>query len=94
MRSTIVLVLVLFTTLLACQPQANPTTEVEATEPALASTEQFPEKAAALTVYEVNIRQHTPEGTISAFVDDLPRLKDIGIGILWIMPVQPIGVKN
>nr|WKN36599.1 alpha-amylase family glycosyl hydrolase [Tunicatimonas sp. TK19036] len=54
----------------------------------------FPEKAASLTIYEVNIRQHTPEGTISAFIEDLPRLKALGIGMLWMMPLQPIGVKN
>lgn len=54
----------------------------------------FPEKAADLTIYEVNIRQHTPEGTINAFIEDLPRLKELGIGMLWIMPIQPIGEKN
>jgi glycosidase len=58
------------------------------------SSKTFPEKAASLTIYEVNIRQHTPEGTINAFIKDLPRLKDLGIGMLWIMPVQPIGIKN
>ncbi len=47
-----------------------------------------------MTIYEVNIRQHTMEGTINAFVKDIPRLKDLGVGVLWIMPVQPIGVKN
>jgi glycosidase len=45
-------------------------------------------------VYEVNIRQYTPEGTIKAFEKHLPRLKKMGVKILWIMPVQPIGVKN
>ena len=55
---------------------------------------EFPEAIASATVYEVNIRQHTPEGTINAFVNDLPRLKELGVQVLWIMPVQPIGVKN
>lgn len=54
----------------------------------------FPEKLASKTIYEVNIRQHTDEGTINAFIEDLPRLKDLGIGMLWIMPIQPIGIKN
>ena len=56
--------------------------------------DNFPEKLKASTIYEVNIRQHTPEGTINAFIKDLPRLKELGIGMLWIMPVQPIGIKN
>ena len=62
--------------------------------PAALVTLTFPEKAANLTIYEVNIRQHTKEGTLNAFIKDLPRLKELGIGMLWIMPVQPIGVKN
>jgi glycosidase len=54
----------------------------------------FPEAAANMTIYEVNIRQHTPEGTFGAFQNDLPRLKQLGVDILWIMPIQPIGQKN
>lgn len=46
------------------------------------------------TLYEVNIRQFTPEGTIDAFAEHLPRLKKMGVKILWLMPVQPISVKN
>ena len=45
-------------------------------------------------IYEVNIRQFTREGTINAFAAHLPRLKSMGVDILWIMPVQPIGEKN
>jgi glycosidase len=46
------------------------------------------------SIYEVNIRQFTPEGTIKAFEVHLPRLKKLGVKILWVMPVQPIGAKN
>lgn len=46
------------------------------------------------TIYEVNIRQYTPEGTFNAFASHLPRLKDLGVDILWLMPIQPIGEKN
>jgi glycosidase len=45
-------------------------------------------------IYEVNIRQFTPEGTITAFEKHLPRLRKMGVKILWLMPVQPIGAKN
>jgi glycosidase len=45
-------------------------------------------------IYEVNIRQYTPQGTISAFIQHIPRLKDLGIDILWLMPINPIGEKN
>lgn len=44
-------------------------------------------------VYEVNIRQYTAEGTFSAFMKHLPRLKNMGVKILWLMPVTPIAKK-
>jgi glycosidase len=46
------------------------------------------------TIYEVNLRQYTKEGTMKAFEDHLPRLKELGVGIIWFMPIQPIGEKN
>lgn len=45
-------------------------------------------------IYEVNVRQFSPEGTFNAFAKDLPRLKDLGIDILWLMPIHPISEKN
>lgn len=42
-------------------------------------------------IYEVNIRQYTPEGTFQAFAKHLPRLKQMGVRILWFMPITPIG---
>lgn len=45
-------------------------------------------------IYEVNVRQFTPEGTFNAFMEHLPRLKELGVDILWFMPVHPIGEKN
>jgi glycosidase len=55
---------------------------------------RFPEKAKAMSIYEVNIRQHTAAGTFKAFQEHLPKLKELGADILWIMPIQPIGKKN
>lgn len=45
-------------------------------------------------VYEVNVRQYTPEGTFNAFAAALPRLKDMGVETLWFMPITPIAKKN
>jgi glycosidase len=45
-------------------------------------------------IYEVNIRQYSPEGTFKAFEKDLPRLKKLGVDILWLMPIFPIGELN
>ena len=44
-------------------------------------------------IYEVNIRQYTKEGTFAAFSQHLPRLKEMGVEILWFMPVTPISEK-
>lgn len=43
-------------------------------------------------IYEVNLRQYTTEGTFNAFAKELPRLSDMGVEILWFMPVTPISV--
>lgn len=45
-------------------------------------------------IYQVNVRQYTPEGTLTAFAKQLPRLKKMGVDIIWLMPVQPIGKLN
>jgi glycosidase len=53
-----------------------------------------PEWSKASTIYEVNLRQYTHSGTIKEFTTHLPRLKQMGIDILWFMPVQPIGLEK
>lgn len=45
-------------------------------------------------IYEVNVRQYTPEGTFNAFAAHLPRLKRMGVQTLWFMPITPIAQKN
>jgi len=49
--------------------------------------------AARANIYEVNIRQYTKEGTFAAFERHLPRLRKMGVDVLWIMPINPIGHK-
>jgi glycosidase len=55
---------------------------------------QLPDWAKAANIYEVNIRQYTPEGTFNAFTTHLPRLQKMGVDILWLMPVSPVGEMN
>jgi len=42
-------------------------------------------------VYEVNIRQYSPEGTFKGVEAQLPRLKELGVDVLWLMPMYKIG---
>jgi glycosidase len=53
-----------------------------------------PEWSKNSVLYEVNVRQFTPEGTFNAFAEHLPRLRQLGVDILWFMPINPIGIKN
>lgn len=46
------------------------------------------------SIYEINIRQYSEEGTIEAVRRDLPRIREMGVRILWLMPIHPIGEKN
>jgi cyclomaltodextrinase len=55
---------------------------------------KHPEWTKNATIYEVNVRQYTPEGTFKAFESHLPRLKEMGIDIIWLMPIHPIGVEK
>ncbi|HEX2976268.1 MAG TPA: alpha-amylase family glycosyl hydrolase [Bacteroidales bacterium] len=47
-----------------------------------------------IVMYEVNVRQYTPEGTFAAFSGHLQRLKQLGVDVLWFMPIYPIGEVN
>ena len=52
---------------------------------------RHPKWAYDATIYELNTRQATPEGTFAAAEALLPALKQNGIDIIWVMPCQPIG---
>ncbi len=67
------------------------------------SEKYFPQKYVQLhhpewlknaTVYELNVRQFSEEGNFKAIETQLPRLKKLGIDVIWLMPVQPIGEVN
>jgi len=42
-------------------------------------------------IYQVNVRQFSAAGTLAAVAAELPRLRRMGVDILWLMPLQPIG---
>ena len=45
-------------------------------------------------IYEMNVRQYTPEGTFEAAGKQLPRLQELGVDAIWLMPIYPIGVEQ
>ena len=83
----------------ACNQADNRSSDTDNNEVMTATTETYekprvPEWHKNANIYEVNLRQYTPEGTYKAFTEHLPRLKAMGVDILWFMPVNPISVKN
>ncbi|TVR34442.1 MAG: alpha-amlyase [Balneolaceae bacterium] len=57
-------------------------------------TLENPEWIKSATIYQINTRQFTKEGTFNAARKHLPRLKDLGVDIIWLMPIHKIGEKN
>ena len=45
-------------------------------------------------LYELNVRQATAEGTFAAVEQKLPELKELGVDVVWVMPLYPIGVEG
>ncbi len=63
--------------------------------PATATTGRaLPSWAKSASIYEVNIRSYTTAGTFKAFQTHLPRLKKLGVKVLWFMPIHPISTTN
>ena len=58
------------------------------------TVEADPNWAVDGTIYELNTRQFTPEGTFKAATAQLEKIKDLGVDIIWVMPIQPIGKKD
>lgn len=74
--------------LISCQ---KPSETTNATKVNLNVHPEWTENA---VLYEVNVRQFSEAGTFNAVSEDLPRLQDLGVDILWFMPIHPIGEKE
>lgn len=55
---------------------------------------EHPEWSKNASIYELNTRQFSEEGTFKAAEKELPRLKELGVDIIWLMPIHEIGEKN
>ena len=55
---------------------------------------EHPDWSRDAVIYEVNIRQFSEQGTFDGVREQLPRLRDLGVDILWLMPIHPIGEEN
>ncbi|WP_207494179.1 alpha-amylase family glycosyl hydrolase [Aridibaculum aurantiacum] len=76
----------------SCKNNANQTAATQ--NDTATQSADAPEWILQGNIYEVNIRQYTPEGTFNAFAAHLDRLREMGVQTLWFMPIQPISVKD
>ncbi len=72
----------------SCRQEAKP---VESTD---VKQVKHPDWSKDASIYEINIRQYTQEGTFEALEGHLPRIKELGTKIIWLMPIHPIGELN
>lgn len=86
----LIIIVFLFSFFINCKKEEPKIT----TEKKLEIAPITPEFAENAVIYEANIRQYSPEGTFNAFTKDIPKLKKLGIKILWLMPIQEIGIVN
>lgn len=45
-------------------------------------------------IYSVFVRNYSTEGTLAALESDLDRIRDLGVDIIWLMPIQPTGKEH
>lgn len=51
-------------------------------------------KLRELIIYQVFLRQHTKSGNFLELINDLPRIKDLGVDYIYLLPIFEIGLKN
>lgn len=61
---------------------------------AISEPSKHPEWSYSAVLYEMNIRQFTPQGTFQAAEERLESLHEIGIDAIWLMPIYPIGIEG
>jgi glycosidase len=87
----IILIVLLFALILGCKKEISINPTAENKTDILPITSELIENT---VIYEANIRQYSDEGTFNALTSDIPKLKEMGVKILWLMPIHEIGIKN
>ena len=86
----------LFVTLLiiaatGCREEQKPVSNTSGKQMNKGESPLVPDWAAQAVLYECNIRQFSASGNFKGVEEQIPRLKDLGIDVLWLMPIHPIG---
>lgn len=75
----------------ACQNNSTPSTVQNDANTSVPGRPFEPEWAWHAILYECNVRQFSPEGNFAGVRKALPRLRELGVDVLWLMPIYPIG---
>ncbi len=89
----LLLLLILFTSCAQRTPP-EPAAQPDPYQPVPYVKLTHPDWSKNASIYQINTRAFTPEGTFRAAEAQLPRLKDLGVEILWLMPINPIGAEE
>lgn len=81
------IIFTLIVVFVSCKQSSSPPTSTEESYVYQPITDEMMESA---VIYEANIRQYSAEGTFAAFANDIPTLKELGVKIIWVMPIHPI----
>lgn len=79
-------------TVFGCQNPTVPSVQPKAYMDS--QTIPMPDWAKSAVLYECNVRQFSPSGDFSGVRAQLPRLRELGIDVLWLMPIHPIGQER
>ncbi len=90
-KTTLFLLAILI--LIQCKTDTTNSSESSASHVSIENALKLPDYAKNANIYEVNLRQYTSDGTFNSFTGELARLKNMGVDILWFMPIHEIS-KN
>jgi glycosidase len=80
--------------IVSCQGSKCSVRRTESEIQPVVSQVEHPDWSRNLSIYEVNVRQYSADGDFKGFESHLPRLREMGVGILWFMPIHPIGEEK
>ncbi|HAT64061.1 MAG TPA: alpha-amlyase [Flavobacteriaceae bacterium] len=90
MKSKIAFLLLSTIVLISCKEEVKKEEPVEKTPQEITMAPIDHDVLESAVIYEANIRQYSTEGTFNAFAHDIPKLKELGVKIIWLMPIHPI----
>ncbi|MCF8368627.1 MAG: alpha-amylase [Bacteroidales bacterium] len=88
-----ILLIVFSITLFSCDKKDDPEVKPNGNDPE--PTVPFePPQTKDIVMYEINLRAFSQSGDIQGVINRLDKIEDLGINVIWLMPIYPIGEIN